>query len=87
MSNEDADMKRTKADDMPLRPVGMALAAVVAGLGAAKAQAVEARAHAPLEPATQEKNYVVDHTNHPGFEEDPEMVVGRSAPVAPFGGK
>jgi len=80
-------MKRTKADDMPLRPVGMALAAVVAGLGAGKAQAAETRAHAPLEPATREKNYVVDHTNHPSFEEDPEMVVGRSAPVAPFGGK
>lgn len=77
--------KRTKNDDQtPLRPVGLALAAVVAGLGAGKAAPVEARAHAPLEPATQEKTYLVDHTNHPGFEEDPSMVVGRSEAVAPF---
>jgi hypothetical protein len=68
-----------------LKPVGFALAAVVAGLGAGKAQAVENRAHAPLEPATQEKTFFVDPTNHPGFDEDPEMVVGRSTPVAPFG--
>jgi hypothetical protein len=67
-----------------LRPVGLALAAVVAGIGAGKAVAVEARVHAPLEPMAQSKTYVVDPTNHPGFEEDPEMVVGPSAPVAPF---
>ena len=74
-------------DELPaLRPVGLAIAAVVAGLGAGKAAAVEtAPKHAPLEPATQEKTYVVDHTNHPSFDEDPDMVVGRSAPVAPFG--
>jgi hypothetical protein len=70
----------------PLRPVGLAIAAVVAGLSAGKATAGEApRAPAPLEPATQEKTYVLDHTNHPSFEEDPDLVVGPSAPVAPFG--
>jgi len=69
---------------MQLRPVGMALAAVVAGLGAGKAQPAEARPHAPLEPATQEKSYVVDPTNHPGFEEDAGMVVGRSDAVEPL---
>ncbi len=76
-------------DELPaLRPVGLAIAAVVAGLGAGKAQAVEApRVNAPLEPATQGKTFVLDHTNHLGFDEDPEMVVGRSAPVAPFGKK
>jgi hypothetical protein len=68
-----------------LKPVGLALAAVVAGLGAGKAQAVENRIHAPLEPAIQEKTFFVDPTNHPGFDEDPDMVVGRSTPVAPFG--
>lgn len=68
----------------PLRPVGIALAAVVAGLGAGKAQASEARAHAPLEPATQAKAFAVDPTNHPGFEEDPDMVVDRSEPVEPL---
>lgn len=75
-----------KQNDLtPLRPVGLALAAVVAGLGAGKAPPAEARAHAPLEPATQEKTFVVDHTNHPGFEEDPDMIIGASTPVAPFG--
>jgi hypothetical protein len=71
-------------DAAPLRPVGVALAAVVAGLSAGKAAAVETPARAPLEPTTQAKTYVVDHTNHPGFAEDAEMVVGRSEPVAPL---
>ena len=74
--------KREEA--LPLRPVGVALAAVVAGLGAAKAQAAEARAPAPLDLATQEKTYVVDPTNHPSFEEDPDLVVGQSDPVEPL---
>lgn len=74
-----------REEHTPLRPVGFALAAVVAGLGVGKAPPAEARAHAPLEPSTQEKTYVIDHTNHPGFEEDADMVVGPSEPVAPFG--
>lgn len=74
-----------KKEEQTLRPVGIALAAVVAGLSTGKAAAVETRAHAPLEPVENAKTYVVDPTNHPGFEEDPEMVVGRSEPVAPFG--
>lgn len=75
-----------KRDELSLRPVGLALAAVVAGLGAGKAQAVEAPARAPLEPAGQAHTYVVDPTNHPAFEEDPEMIVGPSAPVEPLRG-
>lgn len=71
---------------LPLRPIGLAMAAVVAGLGAGKAVPAEARAHAPLEPTTQEKTFVVDPTNHPGFEEDPAMVVGQSEPVEPLRG-
>lgn len=67
-----------------LRPVGLALAAVVAGLGA-QAHAEETRAHAPFEPASRTNAYVVDPTNHPGFEEDADMIVGSSTPVAPFG--
>ncbi len=74
-----------KEEQTTLRPVGIALAAVVAGLGAGKAVAVEPRLHAPLEPASNEKTYVVDPTNHPGFEEDPDMILGPSTPVAPFG--
>lgn len=68
----------------PLRPIGLALAAVVASLGVGKAAPAEARAHAPLDPTTQDKTYVVDPTNHPGFEEDPGMVVGASEPVEPL---
>lgn len=70
-----------------LKPVGLAMAAVVAGLGVAKAEAADVRVHAPLEPAGQANTYVVDPTNHPGFEEDAEMIVGASEPVAPFGGR
>jgi hypothetical protein len=78
-------MAQPKRDDAaPLRPVGVALAAVVAGLSAGKAAAAETPARAPLEPTTQAKTYVVDPTNHPGFEEDAEMVIGRSEPVEPF---
>lgn len=75
-----------KREDLttPLRPVGVALAAVVAGLGAGKAAPAEARPHAPLEPAAQSTSYALDPTNHPGFEEDPDMIVGPSAPVEPF---
>lgn len=77
--------QQNRGEAMPLRPVGLALAAVVAGLGAGQAQAVDNGARAPLEPMAQANTYVVDPTNHPGFEEDASMVVGRSAPVAPFG--
>lgn len=77
-------MRNAKREELPLRPVGFALAAVVAGLGAGKAQAVEAPARAPLEPSSQAHTFFVDPTNHPGFEEDPDMVVGRSEPVAPL---
>lgn len=76
-----------KREDLstPLRPIGLAMAAVVAGLGVGKAAAVEAAPRAPLEPAAQDNTFVVDPTNHPGFEEDPTMVVGQSEPVEPFG--
>ncbi|MBL8538437.1 MAG: hypothetical protein JNM59_13605 [Hyphomonadaceae bacterium] len=73
-------------EQVPLRPVGLALAAVVAGLGAGKAPLAEGRTLAPLEPASEGKTFFVDPTNHPGFEEDASMVVGPSEPVAPFGG-
>jgi hypothetical protein len=78
-------MKTNKREELTLRPVGFALAAVVAGLGAGKAQAVETPQRAPLEPASQANTYFVDPTNHPAFEEDPEMIVGPSAPVVPLG--
>lgn len=77
-------MRNPKREELPLRPVGLALAAVVAGLSAGKGQAAEARPRAPLEPTTQAKAFAVDPTNHPGFEEDAAMVVGASTPVAPL---
>ncbi len=77
-------MRQPKREELSLRPVGIALAAVVAGLGAGKAQASEAPRHAPLEPSTQGHTYSVDPTNHPGFEEDAAMVVGRSEAVTPL---
>lgn len=70
--------------DAALKPVGFVLAAVVAGLGPGKAQAVEGHSPAPVEPVAHGKTYFVDPTNHPGFEEDPDMVIGPSEPVAPF---
>jgi len=73
-----------KKEEQTLRPVGIALAEVVAGLSTGKAAALAPCAHAPLEPVASEKTYVVDPTNHPGFEEDAEMVVGLSKPVAPL---
>jgi hypothetical protein len=81
-----ATMSSAKRDELPLRPVGLALAAVVAGLGAGKATGAEAPLRAPLEPGNQEKMFFIDPTNHPGFEEDPDLVVGPSEPVAPLGG-
>jgi len=74
-----------KREELSLKPVGFALAAVVAGLAAGKAQAVESKPpRAPLEPTSQAKTYADDPTNHPGFEEDPNMVVGPSEPVEPL---
>lgn len=73
-----------KEEQSTLRPVGIALAAVVAGLSTDKAAPAEAHVHAPLEPVENAKTYVVDPTNHPGFEEDVTMVIGPSTPVAPF---
>ncbi|MBY0568680.1 MAG: hypothetical protein K2P70_15295 [Hyphomonadaceae bacterium] len=74
--------KREDTGSPALKPVGLAMAAVVAGLGA---QAQAAEALAPLEPASRTQAYAIDPTNHPGFEEDADMIVGPSAPVAPFG--
>lgn len=76
----------SKKDDFaPLRPVGLAFAAVVAGIGPSKAEATPTpHAGAPLQPAAQSNTYAWDPTNHPGFEEDASFVVEASEPVAPF---
>lgn len=67
-----------RQDDKALKPVGLALAAVVAGI-AAPAGAQGALAEQPMTRAHAE-----DPSNHPRFEEDASMIVGRSAPVEPF---
>jgi hypothetical protein len=73
-----------KKEEQALRPVGIALAAVVAGLSSGKAPPAGAQVTAPIEPIANARGYVLDPTNHPGFDEDSEMVVGRSEPVAPL---
>ncbi|MFT3727049.1 MAG: hypothetical protein QM759_04415 [Terricaulis sp.] len=78
-------MKHPKRDEqMTFKPAGLALAAVVAGLSAAKADPVDNRAAGPLEPTAHAQTYVADPTNAPGYGEDEEMIVGPSEPVAPF---
>jgi hypothetical protein len=87
-TTKEGAMKHPNRDDqLTLKPVGLALAAVVAGLGAAKAQPVDNRPSLPLEQNAHAQNYVADPTNAPGYDEDPDMIVGPSDPVAPFGGR
>jgi hypothetical protein len=73
-------------DESPLRPIGVALAAVVAGIGIAKGEAVQR--FAPSEPfAPQDSRarmHVVDHTNHADFERDDSLFLGPSEAVEPF---
>jgi hypothetical protein len=80
--------KEPKAELSTLKPAGVVFAAVVAGLGAGKAEraAMDTQPRAPLEPAGQSNTYFLDPTNHPNFEEDPSLVVGPSEPVAVFSG-
>jgi hypothetical protein len=78
-------MRHPKKEDLlPLRPVGLALAAVVAGLGAGQAQAQMAK-NAPLEPRAQSQSFAPDPANTADDQQDGELLVGPSEPVAPFG--
>ncbi|MBI1251027.1 MAG: hypothetical protein GC189_06125 [Alphaproteobacteria bacterium] len=67
-----------RQDDKALKPVGLALAAVVAGIAA------PAGAHGALVEQPLTRAHADDPSNHAGFEEDASMIVGRSAPVEPF---
>lgn len=80
--------KELRGDVSAMRPAGVLFAAVVAGLGAGKADraVTDVAPRAPLEPAGQSHTYVIDPTNHPGFEEDPTLIVGESEPVAVLSG-
>ncbi len=70
-------------EDQALKPVGLAFAAVVAGLSGQHA-AVAAEPGVDLEKT---RAFAVDPTNNPGFEEDSAMILGPSAPVEPFAEK
>ncbi|MDX2238858.1 MAG: hypothetical protein NW203_14940 [Hyphomonadaceae bacterium] len=65
-------------EEQALKPVGLALAAVMAGL-AGQAHALE-----PAAPEAQTRVFADDETNHPGADQDPTMILGPSAPVEPF---
>lgn len=72
-------------DEVTFKPMGLALAAVVAGLGTnAQAKAPEAPRLDPMAPAEQANVHFVDPTNHAGFEQDDSMILGPSEPVEPF---
>jgi len=78
-------MKHPKRDEyLTFKPAGLALAAVVAGIGAAKAQPVDNRPTLPVEPNAVSQTYVADPTNAAGYEQDDDMIVGPSEPTAPF---
>lgn len=79
-------MKHPKRDEyLTFKPAGLALAAVVAGIGAARAQPVDNHPSLPLAPTAHTQTYVADPTNVPGYGEDPDMILGPSTPLAPFG--
>jgi hypothetical protein len=77
---------RRDEEGAPLRPVGIALAAVVAGLGAGASASEEASPKAPLVPS-HDKTFYFDPTNHPSFEEDPDFIVESSEPIEPLRGQ
>ncbi|MGE3142876.1 MAG: hypothetical protein AB7L65_06115 [Hyphomonadaceae bacterium] len=65
-------------DEGALKPIGLALTAVVAGLGAAAAGA------APAAEAARVKAFAPDTTLGPAADEDPGLILGPSAPLEPF---
>lgn len=68
-----------------MKPIGVAFAAVVAGLGAqAHEEAKAAPAHEPREPSGRAQAHRIDPTNHPGFEQDDSMILGPGEAVEPF---
>jgi len=69
-----------------MKPIGLAFAAVVAGLGAqAHEEAPAAPALEPYTPTPHTQAHRIDPTNHAGFDQDDSMVLGPSEAVEPFG--
>ena len=63
-------------NEAALKPIGVALAAVVAGLGAGnQAQASELRTAPPPTPTPQERTHYVDPTAHPGYDLEDVLVL------------
>jgi hypothetical protein len=73
-------MKGTEQREDALRPIGLAMSAVMAGLSA---QAASAAPVAPA-PAPRAQAHFVDPSNDPRHEEDASLILGPSAPVEPF---
>jgi len=70
-------MKRA-GEDGALKPIGLALTAVVAGLGVAAT-------HAPVAAgAARVREHTPDTTLDAARDEDPTLVFGASEPVEPF---
>jgi hypothetical protein len=69
--------------DAPLRPIGLAMSAVVAGLSAQAGVAAAQVGTAPA-PAARERAHVIDPSNDPRREEDASLILGPSAPIEPF---
>lgn len=70
-------------EDQALKPVGLAFAAVVAGLSGQQA-AVAAERGVDLEKT---RAFAVDPTNDPALEEDSGLILGASQAVEPFAEK
>lgn len=75
---------RERQEPMMMKPIGLAFAAVVAGLGAqAQEEAPAAPALEPVGPAHARAHHV-DPTNDPAFEQDDSLILGPSEAVEPF---
>lgn len=76
---------RTANDASALKPIGLTMAAVVAGLGVSgRAQAADVRVGEPLAPTPNTRVQYVDPTSDPASE---EIVLGPSEPVQPLAAK
>jgi len=77
--------ERFDREEINLKPIGAAAAAVLAGL-AGGVHAEQAAAAAAFEPdgAGATRVHYVDPTNHAGFEQDDSLILGPSDPVEPF---
>ncbi|MGE0044277.1 MAG: hypothetical protein AB7J28_16165 [Hyphomonadaceae bacterium] len=62
-------------DTSSFKPIGLAMAAVVAGVGGV---------HAPVAETVHQRAHAVDPSNDPSREEDHTLILGPSEAVEPF---